>query len=112
MGDGGKEIGECETMTELEKYEIRRAYRLSKDKPAQIGILADLYATTKLEIKKTIGANTSHSKGSKYTDEQKFCFERDVRAGTDYRIAAEMHGINEATARWWKKTIFECGHIG
>ena len=46
---------EQKTLTEDEKAEIRRAYRLAKDKERQVGILCDLYLQERETILQVLG---------------------------------------------------------
>ena len=93
-------------LSDYDKADIMRSYRLAKNPTDQIYILADLYDVSTKTIRKIVGAAPrSERVQNKYTEEQRILFERDIRAGTDAKIASELYNINPNTARIWAYKI-------
>lgn len=83
--------------------EIRTAYRDAANPKKQIGILADLYCTTKQEIRKVLGLpETSKKERRSYGAEEK---EKVVKAvlqeGVSHRAAAERFGVPKSNVTAW-----------
>lgn len=83
--------------------EIRTAYREAANPKKQIGILADLYCTTKQEIRKVLGLpETSKKERRSYGAEEK---EKVVKAvlqeGLSHRAAAKQCGVPRGNVAAW-----------
>lgn len=83
--------------------EIRTAYRDAANPKKQISILADLYCTTKQEIRKVLGLpETSKMKRRSYQPEEK---EKVVKAvlqeGLSHRAAAKQCGVPRGNVAAW-----------
>lgn len=90
-------------LTSEQIVEIRTAYREAANPKKQIGILADLYCTTKQEIRKVLGLpETSKKERRSYGAEEK---EKVVKAvlqeGLSHRDAAKRCGVPRGNVAAW-----------
>lgn len=85
--------------------EIRAAYRDAADPKKQIGILADLYCTTKQEICQVLEIEAPPKKKVRSYDQavKKDAVKAVLLDGLSYKDAAERYGVPYANVRDWVK---------
>lgn len=85
--------------------EIRAAYRDAADPKKQIGILADLYCTTKQEICQVLEIEAPPKKKVRSYDQavKKDAVKAVLLDGLSYKEAAERYGVPYANVRDWVK---------
>lgn len=85
--------------------EIRTAYRDAADPKKQIGILADLYCTTKQEFCRVLGIEEPPKKKIRSYDQvvKKDAVKAVLLDGLSYKEAAERYGVPYANVRDWVK---------
>ncbi|MDY5007948.1 transposase [Candidatus Allofournierella merdipullorum] len=83
--------------------EIRTAYREAANPKKQIGILADLYCTTKQEIRKVLGLpETSKKERRSYgAEEKEKVVKAVVKEGLSHRAAAKRCGVPRGNVAAW-----------
>lgn len=83
--------------------EIRTAYREAANPKKQIGILADLYCTTKQEIRKVLGLpETSKKERRSYgAEEKEKVVKAVVKEGLSHRAAAKRCGVPRRNVAEW-----------
>lgn len=92
-------------LTEDEKEEIRRAYRLAKDKEKQVEIFCDLYLQERETILQVLGLERKNrGRPETYSAETKEQILRKIEAeGLSSREAEKKLGISRSTVVRWKK---------
>lgn len=100
---------EQKTLTEDEKAEIRRAYRLAKDKEKQVEIFCDLYLQERETILQVLGLERKkRGKPETYSAETRARVLRGMEEeGLSCREAEKKFGIPRATIARWKKQSVE-----
>ena len=95
--------------------EIRVAYRDAADPKKQIGILADLYCTTKQEICRVLGIEAPPKKKVRSYDQavKKDAVKAVLLDGLSYKEAAERYGMPYANVRdWVKRALMKQAEFG
>lgn len=96
-------------MTKEDASYIKQDYRLCKNKGEQIHIYSQLYDCSIEEILDVLGIPWKTEKPVMYSEkprlesDTKQLLIRDLKAGTNYRIAAKIHGVSLGIAYYYKQ---------